>query len=59
MRNLANRTEFFSRDANRVGASLKFEFEVKDGEWHHKGKSTEGNPIHEIWSVYKEAFQKE
>lgn len=50
---------FFSRDANRVGARLKFEFEVKDGAWHHKGKSSKGEPIYEIWSVYKEAFQEE
>jgi hypothetical protein len=50
---------FFSRDVNRVGAILKFEFEIKGGEWHLKGKSSKGDSIYEIWSVYKEAFQKE
>ncbi len=50
--------EFFSRDASRVGASLEFQFEVKDGKWHHKGKSSKGDPIYEIWSPYSEAYQK-
>jgi predicted outer membrane protein len=42
--------EFFSRDASRVGMSLSFNFEVKDGNWHHSGQSSTGNPINEIWS---------
>ncbi len=49
---------FFSRDDNRVGASLQFNFEVKDGKWHHKGKSSKGDPIYEIWSPYSEAYSK-
>jgi len=43
--------EFFSRDASRVGMSLDFQFEIQDGDWVHKGKSSKGNPIHEIWSL--------
>jgi len=50
--------EFFSRDASRVGASLDFKYEVKDGKWHHRGKSSKGDPIYEIWSPYSEAYQK-
>lgn len=50
--------EFFSRDDSRVGASLVFEYEVKDGKWNHKGKSSKGEPIYEIWSPYQEAFKK-
>lgn len=50
--------EFFSRDDSRVGASLEFDFEVKDGKWHHKGMSSKGDPIYEIWSPYEEAYQK-
>ena len=42
--------EFFSRDDSRVGASLQFDYELKDGDWHHSGLSSKGNPIHEIWS---------
>lgn len=42
--------EFFSRDNSRVGASLDFNFELKDGAWHHSGKSSKGDPIYEIWS---------
>lgn len=41
---------FFSRDNSRVGASLSFEGELKDGHWHHSGKSSVGDPIYEIWS---------
>lgn len=43
---------FFSRDNARVGASLGFEFEVIDGEWHHSGLSSTGAPIFEIWTPY-------
>ncbi len=43
---------FFSRDDSRVGASLGFDFEVVDGEWHHSGMSSTGNPIYEIWTPY-------
>lgn len=50
--------EFFSRDDSRVGASLQFDYEVKDGEWHHKGLSSKGDPIYEIWSPYEEAYRK-
>ncbi|CAN5274807.1 hypothetical protein BH23BAC2_BH23BAC2_06310 [soil metagenome] len=50
--------EFFSRDDNRVGASLEFNYEVKDGEWHHKGKSSTGGDIFEIWSPYEMTYKK-
>jgi hypothetical protein len=43
--------EFFSRDDSRVGASLKFKYELIDGNWHHSGLSSKGDPIYEIWSV--------
>ncbi|HCX20629.1 MAG: membrane or secreted protein [Flammeovirgaceae bacterium] len=43
--------EFFSRDNSRVGASLSFDYELIDGNWHHKGLSSKGDLIHEIWSV--------
>jgi hypothetical protein len=42
--------EFFSRDSSRVGASLSFDYEIKENEWHHSGMSSKGNPIYEIWS---------
>ncbi|MDN3204223.1 hypothetical protein [Algoriphagus sediminis] len=47
---------FFSRDDSRVGASLEFDFEVIDGEWHHSGLSSRGDPIYEIWSPYETAY---
>ena len=50
--------EFFSRDDSRVGASLEFQYEVKDGKWHHKGTSSKGDAIYEIWSPYSEAYKK-
>ena len=43
--------EFFSRDDTRVGASLEFDFSMKDRKWHHSGLSSKGDPIHEIWSL--------
>ena len=42
--------EFFSRDNKRVGASLEFQFNVDGDDWHHKGKSTAGEEMYEIWS---------
>lgn len=51
--------EFFSRDVSRVNASLEFEYEIKDGEWHHQGLSSKGDPIYEIWSPYREAYKKQ
>lgn len=42
--------EFFSRDDKRVGASLEFQFEVKDGDWHHSGNNSRGEPMYELWS---------
>lgn len=42
--------EFFSRDSSRVGASLSFDYEIRENEWHHSGMSSKGKPIYEIWS---------
>ncbi|WP_162342390.1 hypothetical protein [Cyclobacterium salsum] len=55
--NYTENITFFSRDDSRVGAELNFEYEVMDGKWHHSGLSSTGNPIYEIWSPYKEAYQ--
>lgn len=46
--------EFFSRDSSRVGASLSFEFGIVNGEWDHKGLSSKGDPIHEVWALRKD-----
>lgn len=45
---------FFSRDSTRVGHSLEFDFEVKEGDWHHKGFSSKGDPKYEIWTQRKQ-----
>ncbi|MFC4721122.1 membrane or secreted protein [Geojedonia litorea] len=42
---------FFSRDDSRVGASLEFDYKLVDGNWHHSGLSSKGDPIYEIWSI--------
>ena len=42
--------DFFSRDSSRVGASLSFNAEIKNGDWHHSGLSSKGDRIYEIWS---------
>jgi hypothetical protein len=43
------RIQFFSRDNNRVGANLSFDWGLKDGRWDHSGKSSAGAPIRETW----------
>ena len=43
--------DFFSRDQSRVGAQLEFDYEIKDGKWHHSGKSSRGKPIYEVWTL--------
>ncbi|MCW5518760.1 membrane or secreted protein [Aureitalea sp. L0-47] len=45
--------EFFSRDDSKAGLSLEFNYEMIDGNWHHSGFSSKGDPMHEIWSVRK------
>lgn len=42
--------EFFSRDVSRVGVALDFKFDLKGSDWHHMGKSSKGEPLHEIWA---------
>ena len=42
--------EYFSRDDSRVGATLDFQYQIKNGEWHHRGKNSKGEPMYEIWA---------
>jgi hypothetical protein len=42
--------EFFSRDSSRVGSSLSFDGRLENGDWHHSGLSSRGDPIYEVWS---------
>jgi hypothetical protein len=42
--------EFFSKDNTRVGKQLEFDYELTDGQWHHQGFSSQGNPLNEFWS---------
>tara|TARA_A200000113_G_scaffold225663_1_gene247328 strand:+ start:2982 stop:3647 length:666 start_codon:yes stop_codon:yes gene_type:complete len=42
--------DYFSRDNNKVGISLGFEYAKKGMDWHHKGFSSKGDPLHEIWT---------
>ena len=46
--------EFFSRDSNTVGKSLEFDFEIKEGDWHHRGFSSKVDPKYEIWTQRKQ-----
>lgn len=41
---------FFSRDNNKVGQELHFNGKLEDNKWHHRGKSSKGDNIYEIWS---------
>ena len=42
--------DYFSRDNNKAGISLEFEYAKKGMDWHHKGFSSKGAPLHEIWT---------
>ena len=46
--------EFFSRNIDRVGVSLEFNFELIDGRWHHSGNNSRGEPMYEFWSPRSE-----
>ena len=43
--------DYFSRDNKKVGISLSFSYLIKGQDWHHKGFSSKGDPLHEIWSL--------
>ena len=43
--------DFFSRDNTRVGNRLKFDYKLENGQWHHSGHSSKGEPLYEIWST--------
>lgn len=43
---------FFPKDSSRVGMDLSFDYELTDeGDWHHTGLSSQGDPIDEVWSL--------
>lgn len=41
---------YFSRDNSKVSLTLEFDYDIEGDDWFHKGYSTSGNPIHEIWT---------
>ncbi len=41
--------EFFSRDNSRVGMSLSFTDTLRNAQWIHSGKTSQGAPMYEIW----------
>ncbi|RRB06513.1 membrane or secreted protein [Larkinella rosea] len=45
--------EFFSRDDKRVGKSLQFDAELKGDDWYHRGQSSTGGKVSEVWSREK------
>lgn len=51
--------EFFSRDQNRAGAVLLFDYKINDHEWHHSGNNSKGEPLYEIWSPYRNYFEQD
>lgn len=42
--------EFFSKDNSRVGATLEFNYELNENDWHHTGNNSKGEPMFEIWT---------
>lgn len=45
--------EFFSKDNSRVGATLEFNYELNENDWHHTGNNSKGEPLYEIWAKRK------
>lgn len=45
--------DFFSRDNARVGDQLSFDYKIRNGEWHHSGVSSKGEPLYETWARRK------
>ena len=41
--------EYFSRDKNKVGKVLPFNYTQKGDDWYHQGLNSKGAPLHEIW----------
>jgi hypothetical protein len=42
--------DVFSRDNSRAGMKLEFNFSIENGDWHHNGLSSKGEPVNEIWT---------
>ncbi len=43
--------EFFSKDDSKAGVNLTFDYSLIDATWNHKGFSSKGDAMHEIWTV--------
>lgn len=53
--NYIEHIEFFSRDGARVGARLEFNGDVSGDTWRHRGLSSRGDPIDEVWTRFDPA----
>ena len=42
------------RNKNNVSKVNGTDFEIKDGDWHHRGFSSKGDPKYEIWTQRKQ-----
>lgn len=40
---------FFSRDDEKAGIPLEFQFKIDGDDWYHKGFGTTGKPVSEVW----------
>ena len=49
----SEKIEFFSRDNNKVGLILPFEYDRRGKDWYHKGLNSKGGALHEIWHFRK------
>ena len=43
--------EYFSKDLTRVGMQLEFDYNLNNYRWRHKGFSSKGKPINEVWTL--------
>jgi predicted DsbA family dithiol-disulfide isomerase len=50
---LSKNIEYFSKDLTRVGMQLEFDYNLNNERWNHRGFSSKGKPLHEIWTLRK------
>ena len=43
----------FSRNNDRVGAVLPFNYKIQEGDWYHSGNNSSGEPMAEVWARYE------
>lgn len=46
----AETIKFFTKAKTSIGKTMRYSYEIKDGDWRHKGEKSTGGPLDECWS---------